>query len=276
MQALWGMREKVSVLVNRAALDRRAVDDEELGSPQPALDEIVEDSAPGLGALATHALDREQHLLAVRAHAEDNEQRDGGRFAVEPHTNDGAVEDALHLAPRPAHRVLADRSAEQGRQRAPHPPRIGAGEIRAGDQRVGREGAPLIRPQRLALPFRRPALGRGQPGARHRDLDRPERACQRPRPAAVAVARNARSSFVAGYLASPVRRPCQRSIELAAEQLFNELARSSPHLGLDRIEPIVEKINSHFGRRLQRIRLRGIARHGVVSSPTLQRRMIRG
>src|SRR6185437_1440564 len=99
---------------------RRAVDNEECGPPQPALDEVVEDAAPGFGALATHALDREQHLLAVRAHAEDNEQRDRGRLAVEPHPNDGAVEDqardrllgqragvpgipvALHLAPRPA------------------------------------------------------------------------------------------------------------------------------------------------------------------------------
>src|SRR6202022_1979813 len=138
MQALGCMREKISVLVNSAALHRpsvpdrgkglveprRTVDNEELGPPQPALDEIVEDSAPGLGALAAHALDREQHLLAVRAHAEDNEERDRGRLAVEPHANDGAVEDqtrdrllgqragvpgvpvALHLAPRPAHRVL--------------------------------------------------------------------------------------------------------------------------------------------------------------------------
>jgi hypothetical protein len=46
--------------------------------------------------------------------------------------------------------------------------------------------------------------------------------------------------------------------------------------GLDRIKPIAEKINSLLGRWLQRIRLRGIVRHGVVSSPTLQRRMIRG
>src|SRR5205085_12310963 len=98
------------MLMNRAALDRnavpngsnglveprRAVDNEELGPPQPAPDEIVEDSAPGLGALPAHALDREQHLLAVRAHAEDNEERDRGRLAVEPHANDGAVEDQAH------------------------------------------------------------------------------------------------------------------------------------------------------------------------------------
>src|SRR5665811_399490 len=141
-----------------------AVDNEELGPPQPALDEIVEDSAPGLGALAAHALDREQHLLAVRAHAEDNEQRDGGRLAIEPHAHHGAVENephdrllgqragvpgvpiALHLPPRPAHRVLADRAAKQGRKRAANPTRIYAGKVAADDQRIGRKCAALIGP----------------------------------------------------------------------------------------------------------------------------------
>lgn len=264
------MREQIPVLVNGAALHRhavpdgggglveprRAIDDQELGAPQPAPDEIIEHRAPCLSALAAHALDRQQDLLAVRAHAEDNQQRDGGSLAVEPHANDGAVEDqahnwlpgqragvppvpvALHLAPRPAHRILADRPAEQGRQRPTHPPRIGAGQIRARDQCVGSQRAALIGPQRLAPPFRRLALGRGQPGARHRDLDRPERAGQRPRAAAVAVACNASSCFVAGHLTSFVTRPCQRLIKLAAEQLFDEFARSSPHLALDRIKTL--------------------------------------
>jgi hypothetical protein len=115
-----------------------------------------------------------------------------------------------------------------------------------------------------------------QPGARHRDLDRPERARQRPRPAAVAVARNARSCFAAGHLASPITRPCQRSVELAAKQFFDKLTRSSPHLGLDRIKPVVEKLGSSLCFNLRGIRLRCIVRHGVVSNPTLQRRMIRG
>jgi hypothetical protein len=70
-----------------------------------------------------------------------------------------------------AHRVLADRPADQGRQRAAHPPRIGAGEIRTRDQCVGGECASLIGSQRLALPFRRLAVRSGHPGARHRDLD---------------------------------------------------------------------------------------------------------
>ena len=60
------------------------------------------------------------------------------------------------------------------------------------------------------------------------------------------------------------------------KKLGNEPTRPSPHLGLDRIKPVVEKVNSHLGCRLQGIRLRGNVRHGVVSSPTLQRRMIRG
>src|ERR1019366_6835256 len=126
------------------------------------------------------------------------------------------------------------------------------------------------------LPFRRPALRRGQPGPRHRDLDRPERARQRARPAAMTVALDAGSCFIAGHLASFVTRPCQRGIELAADQLFDELTRPSPYLSLDRVEPVVEKINSHLSRRLHGIRLRGKLGDGVVSSPTLLRRMIRG
>jgi len=108
------------------------------------------------------------------------------------------------------------------------------------------------------------------------DLERPEGPGQRPPPAPVAVARNACSFFIAGLLASTVTRAGKHSVELAADHLFDELTRPSAHLGLDWIKPVVEKINSHLGCRLQRIRLRGSARHGVVSSPALQRRMIRG
>ncbi len=104
------MREKIPVLLDRAALnwhavphggDRlvepgRAIDDEELGATQSTLDEIVEDGAPSLGALATHALDREHYLLAVLTYADDDEERDGGRFAAEPHAHHGTVENEPH------------------------------------------------------------------------------------------------------------------------------------------------------------------------------------
>src|ERR1700733_1599848 len=139
-------------IMDRAALDRhavpnggdrlvepgRAIDDEELGPPQAALDEIVEDGTPGLGALATHALDRQHHLLAVLAYADDDEQRDGSRLAVKPHAHHSPVENephdrlfgqragvpcvpiAPHLAPGSAHRVLAHGTAKQGGERTAH------------------------------------------------------------------------------------------------------------------------------------------------------------
>ena len=74
----------------------RAIDDEELGVTQSALDEIVEDGTPSLGALATHALDRKHYLLAVPTDADDDEERDGGRLAVELHAYHGAVETEPH------------------------------------------------------------------------------------------------------------------------------------------------------------------------------------
>src|ERR1700685_120793 len=42
------------------------------------------------------ALDRQQHLLAVRADPEDEEQREGGGFPVEPYPHPGAVENEPH------------------------------------------------------------------------------------------------------------------------------------------------------------------------------------
>jgi hypothetical protein len=92
----------------------------------------------------------------------------------------------------------------------------------------------------------------------------------------VAVARNACSSFIAGHLASTVTRAAKHSVEFAADHLFDELSCPSTHFGLQWIKPVVKKINSHLGCWLQRIRLRGNDRHGVVSYLTLQRQMIRG
>jgi hypothetical protein len=45
-----------------------------------------------------------------------------------------------------------------------------AGKVGARDQRIGNKRAPLIGPQRLALPLRRLAISSVQPGARHLDL----------------------------------------------------------------------------------------------------------
>ena len=81
-------------------------------------------------------------------------------------------------------------------------------------------------------------------------------------------------SFQAQHDISDAR--ARRIVSTAARQLRGEMirepgppriARPSPQLGLERIKPVVEKINSHLGCRLRRIGLRGSARHGVVSSP---------
>src|ERR1700680_4521527 len=279
MQALRGVREEIAVLMHRASLyqhaiptggdrslkPRPAVDDEKLGPPQAALDEIVEHGAPSLGALATHLLDGQEHFLAVLAHPDDDQQRDESGFAVEPHTNHGAVKNqpndrlirqrariprvpvALHLAPYPAHRVLAYLAAKYTAKCAAH--------------------AALIFPQRLALPLRRLAVGSVQPGAWHRDFGLPERAGQRAYPAPMPMAGNNRGH--AAILRRP-RSPAiawarQNGVKLTANHLLDQFADPDTYPGLDGIKPIVEKMRIALGRRMQKLRRRGNGFHGVVS-----------
>src|SRR5271169_6600022 len=104
------MSEEIAVLVHGAALDRRvgperrqrlfqtrrAVGDDQLRRPQSALDEIVEQRAPGGFAFSAHAPDRQQYLLAVGPHAERDQKRDRGRALVEADTDNRAVEDQPH------------------------------------------------------------------------------------------------------------------------------------------------------------------------------------
>src|SRR5258707_554030 len=73
-----------------------------------------------------------------------------------------------------------------------------------------------------------------------------------------------------------VVRPRQNHVELAFEHGLQKFPSPIAKTRFDRIKPVVEKMDSCFGLGLRRIRLRGNACHGVVSSPTLQRRMIRG
>ena len=65
----------------------------------------------------------------------------------------------LHLAPRPAHNVLAHSTPEEPEQRAFHPPRVGSGQIHRSDQRLGLSGQQLVARQRPRTPFRRPTVG---------------------------------------------------------------------------------------------------------------------
>src|ERR1700690_2356913 len=88
MQALRGVGQQITMLMHGAPLHRyaipnggdraleprAAIDDEQLGPLQAAPDEIVEDRAPGLGALAAHLFDRQEHFLTVLAHPDDDQQ----------------------------------------------------------------------------------------------------------------------------------------------------------------------------------------------------------
>jgi hypothetical protein len=128
---------------------------------------------------------------------------------------------------RQVHRVLAHSAAKQGGERTAHPARVSTSQIGARDQSVGGQRTALISPQRLALPLRRLALQGVQSGARHRNLDRPKGPGQQPRAAPVAGARNACSSFIAGHLASALTGAGKHSVQLAADHLFDEVARPS-------------------------------------------------
>ena len=159
MQPVWRVGEKVAVLVHRAALNRRlgpercerpikagtAIDDNEFRRLHAARDQVVQQRPPSRFALPAHVLDRQQHFLAVGAHAQRDEQRDRGRLLVEPHTHNRAVEYeaddglvleragvpyvpvAFGLAPHPADRVLAHGAIEQRRQCAAHTAGVGPG-----------------------------------------------------------------------------------------------------------------------------------------------------
>src|ERR1700751_990707 len=74
----------------------------------------------------------------------------------------------------------------------------------------------------------------------------------------------------------PIARAHQCFIQLTLDHGLDEAAYPIAHPSFDRIKPIVEKIHSRFDNRLRGIRLRDNSLHGVVSCPTLQRRMIRG
>jgi hypothetical protein len=93
---------------------------------------------------------------------------------------------------------------------------------------------------------------------------------------AVAVADRGRNAS-GGVLGQPsIPRAQQGRVQLAFDHALDEAAHPITHSSFDRVEPIVEKIHSRVDDRLRGIKLRGSALHGVVSYPTLIRRMIRG
>src|SRR5262245_41809398 len=304
VQALGRMCEQVAVFMYGAALHRyaipdggkrllqsgRPIDDEELRLSQTSLDQVVEDGAPGFGALTAHALDRKQHLLAIRAHPNDNKQRDCRGFAIKPDARDGAVEDqphdrlrgqrtgvpgfpvTLYLPPDPTDDILANPVRKQRLERAAYAASISAGEVDRRNQGIGRKRSALIGPQHFAVPFRGLAVRRLQSSPRDVDRHLAEGARQRSCPMAVSVTNDGDPALVLTVRrlrTPPVARPLKCLIQLALDHRLDEAAHPIAHLLFNRIEPVVEKIHSRIGGWLQGLRLRDIALHGVVSCPTL-------
>jgi hypothetical protein len=114
-----------------------------------------------------------------------------------------------------------------------------------------------------------------QPGARDGDLGFAEAAGQRARAAAMTMANNACRTSVILHCPS-IAWAGQGRIQLTADERLDELANPFAQTALDRIEPVVEKVRGGIGCRLERIRLHGNVRHGVISVPALERRLIRG
>jgi hypothetical protein len=146
----------------------RAIDDEEFGPPQPTPDEIVEHGTPGFGALAAHTLDREQHFLTVRTHADKSEMAIALRSSrtrttvINRTIGSSASERAFQasqslftLRHTPAHRVLADGASEQSPEHAAHTALVGTGQVAAADQRVGGQRAALVGPAAIGSSTRR-------------------------------------------------------------------------------------------------------------------------
>ena len=160
------------MLVNRAALDGTPSQTAAMALSSPGAPSTMRNSGrrkPRLmesprmvrqasALLAAHALDREQHLLAVLAYAKDDKERDGSRFAVEPHAHHCAVENEphdrffgkasgtrselrLHRRQHRAHPILADGVARQASARRTRRCSVLA-QVGARDQRVGKR-APL-------------------------------------------------------------------------------------------------------------------------------------
>ena len=166
--------------------------------------------------------------------------------------------------------VLAHRTPEQGGQSALDPPRVGAGQVGARDQRLHLARHPGGARQSDAAPLpRAPALG-GHARPRHADLHRAERTQQLAlaRPVPIALRR----------LRIPLVAPAsQRRFQLLPDQLFDvwrtsrfdKPAHPLPDARLDLAETRsvcgwVEPGVSGKQRRAVCTRLRAILFHGVV------------
>ena len=261
MHVFGSMTQKVAVLVHGAALNgkviapkrrqsrlqsRRAIDDDKPGPFQSTRIKVVEELAPRRLAFSAHIPDRKQDLLAIPAHPYSRENRDVGGLAIQSGLDHSAVKDQpndilireataapgvpidLHLAPRPAHNVLAHSTPEDPEQRAFHPPRVGSGQIHRSDQRLGLSGQPLVARQRPRTPFRRPTVFLNDPCTRHAHPLGPECPRQLPLPVPVPI---------------PLPKRVLSTVSAAPEKLRKFLLKNGLDRGSDVLpQPVLERI----------------------------------
>ena len=242
---------------------RRAIDDDKPGPFQSTRIKVVEELAPRRLAFSAHIPDRKQDLLAIPAHPYSRENRDVGGLAIQSGLDHSAVKDQpndilireataapgvpidLHLAPRPAHNVLAHSTPEEPEQRAFHPPRVGSGQIHRSDQRLGLSGQPLVARQRPRTPFRRPTVFLNDPCTRHAHPLGPE--CPRQLPLPVPVRGTDRGDFLFAHAIplvqpepptesaspSPEKETCARIRDSTDRTDYAAFALDTGHRGMD-------------------------------------------
>jgi hypothetical protein len=139
----------------------------------------------------------------------------------------------LHLAPGPAHHVLAHRPFEQAEQGALHPPRVGPGEVDRGDQRLRLLRQPLVAAKRRRPPFRRPASIVDQPRPGHLHRLGAERADDLPLAVTVAVAVAMAGRALGRAFVSAT---AQHRLQLLLEDRLNKTAHPLPDPVFQRVK----------------------------------------
>ena len=128
----------------------------------------------------------------------------------------------------------ADRTPKQAVERTLDPPRVGAGEVERGDQRLGRPGPALVAGQRLRAPFAELAGLVLDARPRHAHRRRAERAREPTLAPTVTVA-------LAGTAAASVAAAPEEGVELLLEQRLDGGADVPPQPILDRVVVDVDR-----------------------------------
>jgi hypothetical protein len=152
-------------------------------------------------------------------------------------------------------------------------PRVGAGQVGAGDQRIDLARAPAVGRQGLVDPLGRPPVGRVETRARHRHLNRAEAAHHLALAPPVAMARRGHRAGRRLPIAEPscrrlllIRRGLEPSVARASERCFQLFLQQRLDEATDRAAHArFQRCGPPLVQQVLRICSRDICRHGVVS-----------